>query len=68
LGLLAQIGEELFQGGDAGLDLIHLLVDAIHLISGLQDFAALHFRVLGYGRVSGLRAEGGQKSQPDREN
>jgi hypothetical protein len=48
--------------------LIHLLVDAIHLISGFQDFAALHFRVLGYGRVSGLRAEGGQKSQPDREN
>ena len=57
LEMLAQIGEELFQGGNAGLDLIHLLVDAIHLISGFEDFAALHFRVFGGGRVRGLSDE-----------
>jgi hypothetical protein len=52
----------LLQSGDAGLNLIYLLIHAIHLIGSFENFTALHFRIFAYGRVPALSVEGGEKS------
>ena len=49
--------KDFFEGTHASLNFVHLSVDAIDLIGGFQNFAALHFRVFGGGRVGGLSDE-----------